>query len=197
VRAPTVTALRERPKGRVAVDLDDEEWRVLPANAVVRAGLHVGSTLDRDRARELARELRHAEALEVAGRALRHRDQSSARLNERLQRRGVPAEARGEALETLTRAGLVDDERFACSRAQVLARRNLGDAAIRHDLESQGIAPELIELACAGLGPEDDRAARVVARRGRSLKTLRYLAGRGFDQDTLEQFAPDEVAELG
>ena len=195
--APTVTALRERPKGRVAVDLDGEEWRVLPVDAVVRAGLQAGLALDRDRARALARELRRAEALSVAGRALRHRDQSSRRLSERLERRGVPAEARGEALETLTRAGLVDDERFARSRAQALAARNLGNAAIRHDLETHGIAPELVERACADLEPEHDRAARVIAKRGRSARTLRYLSGRGYDRDVVEQFAPVEGAELG
>jgi SOS response regulatory protein OraA/RecX len=196
--APTVTALRLRPDGRVAVALDGEQWRVLPAAAVVRTGLREGVALDRERARTLARELRRADALAEAGRALRHRDFSARRLAERLDRRGIAPEARDQALETLTRTQLVDDERFARSRARSLAERNLGDAAIRHDLERQGIARQLIEQACAELPPEPQRAERVVARRGSSPATARYLARHGFDEDVVERvFARGRPAELG
>lgn len=195
--APTVTALRERPNGRVAVELDGEEWRTLPVDAVVRAELHAGLPLNRERARTLARELRRANALRAAGRALRNRDLSAHGLAERLERRGVAREARVQALETLKRTGLVDDQRFARSRALALAERNYGDAAIRHDLETQGVAPDLIELACAELPSEEVRAEQVVAKRGRSPKSLRYLASRGFGWEILHQFAPDEARELG
>jgi regulatory protein len=202
VAPPTVTALRETRKGRVAVELDGESWRILPAEAVVRAGLLHGSSLDRERARSLARELRRARALEVAGRALRYRDIPAKRLEDRLARRGVAAEARADAVETLSRAGLVDDERFARSRALALADRGLGDAAIRHDLEAQGVDPELATLACAELPQERERAEKVVAKRGRSAATARYLARRGFGEDAVELaaqglFAPEEPAELG
>ena len=37
-----VSALRAEPRGRVAVELDGASWRVLPAEAVIRAGLAVG-----------------------------------------------------------------------------------------------------------------------------------------------------------
>lgn len=195
--APTVTALREQANGRVAVVLDGVEWRVLPTEAVARAGLHVGLPLDRERARVLARELRRAEALRAAGNALRHRDLSSRRLAERLTGRGIPPEARREALESLKHAGLVDDERFAHARAWALAERNLGNAAIRSDLETQGILPELIEAACSELPLERDRAERVIERRGRSARTLRYLAARGFDPEVIEPFAQDSAAGLG
>ena len=50
-----VTALRERPRGRVDVELDGAPWRTLPADAVVRSGLLVGRALDRPTARTLAR----------------------------------------------------------------------------------------------------------------------------------------------
>lgn len=118
-------------------------------------------------------------------------------MEERLARRGIAAEARGEAVEALTRTGLIDDERFARSRALSLADRNYGDAAIRHDLVERGVDEELINQALAELPREQERAARVVAKRGRSPRTLRYLASRGFDLDTIEQFAAGEAAELG
>jgi hypothetical protein len=48
-----ITALREQPRGRVEVDLDGAPWRLVPTEAVVRTGLTVGRTLDRETARTL------------------------------------------------------------------------------------------------------------------------------------------------
>jgi regulatory protein len=181
-----VTALRERPRGRVEVELDGVQWRVVPAGAVVRAGLVVGRSLDRETARTLGRELRRARALDVAARALRYRDHSRRSLEERLARRDVRPDASDAALAALERAGLVDDARVASTRAGTLAERGYGDAAIRFDLERQGLAGELVEGAVAALVPERDRARRLVERRGADPKTARWLAGRGFDAASVE-----------
>ena len=126
------------------------------------------------------------QALETALRALRHRDRSAAELGARLEQRGVGEAEREQALETLERIGYVDDERFARTRAEQLAARGSGDALIRHDLEGRGIAPEHVEAALAALEPERERASRIAERRGRSVKTARYLASRGFDPDAVE-----------
>jgi SOS response regulatory protein OraA/RecX len=162
-------------------------WRVVPADAIVRAGLSVGRMLDRETARALARELRRAEALGVAVRALRHRDLSRARLEQRLLERGAGGEARSEALAALERAGLVDDGRVAAGRAVGLAGRGFGDAAIRHTLEQEGLAPEHVETALADLAPESERAREWLERRGPGAKTLRWLAAKGFDPAALEE----------
>ena len=53
------------------------------------------------------------EALDRAVRALARRDHSVSSLRERLERAGVPAAVQEDAVETLTRAGYLDDERFA------------------------------------------------------------------------------------
>jgi regulatory protein len=124
--------------------------------------------------------------LDLAISALRHRDRSTAELDARLAQRGVGRAEREEALETLERIGYVDDERFARTRAEQLAARGSGDALIRHDLEGRGIAVEHVEAALAGLEPERERAARITEHRGRSVKTARYLASRGFGPDALE-----------
>lgn len=184
---PVVTALHERPRGRVEVELDGVPWRAVPADAVVRTGLFVGRVLDREAARTLGRELRRAEALGVAVRALRHRDLSRRRLEERLSRRGLRATAQGDALEALERAGLVDDARVASARALALAERGYGDAAIRFALEGEGLALELVEEALAGLDPEAGRARKLLDRRGGGSRSLRWLAARGFDAATLEE----------
>lgn len=181
---PTVTALRER-RGRVAVDLDGVEWRVVPVEVVARSGLSVGLTLDRPRLRLLRRELRRAEALGVATKALRTRDLSRRELSERLATRVDPSAGR-EAVATLVRAGVVDDLRAAENRATALAARGHGDAAIRHDLQGRGLEADEIDAALATLAPEGTRAAAIVRRRGSGPRTARYLTARGFAQEACE-----------
>jgi regulatory protein len=173
----------------VAVELDGSPWRTLPADVVVRAGIAEGRALDRPALRVLRRELRRAEALTVAGRALRARDLSARELTLRLEQRAVSRTAAEESLATLAAAGLVDDARLAENRAGSMAERGYGDAAIRHDLEQRGVPVDLAEAALAGLEPERERAGRIVARRGTGAGTARYLAGKGFGEDALEQAA--------
>jgi SOS response regulatory protein OraA/RecX len=184
---PVVTALRERPRDRVEIDLDGRSWRLVPADAVVRAGLSVGRTLDRETARALGRELRRSAALGVALRALRYGDYSRSRLEARLASRGARPDTRDAALEALEQAGLVDDARVASNRAQTLAGRGYGDAAIRFSLEREGLGPEIVEEALAGLLPELERARRLLGAGEGGAKALRRLAAKGFDSETLEE----------
>ena len=186
---PTVTALRERKRGRVAVDLDGQPWRVLPADAVVRAGLAVGRRLDRFTARELGRELRRARALTAATRSLAASDRSQRALEQRLARTGHSAAAREAAIATLDSAGLVDDVRLAESRAGLLARRGYGDAAIRADLRRRMVASDTAADAVAGLEPELDRARGLLEGTDVTPAFLRRLSSRGFSRDTLEEVA--------
>ncbi|MFL5965640.1 MAG: regulatory protein RecX [Gaiellaceae bacterium] len=181
----TVTALRELPRGRVAVELDGAPWRVLPALAVVRAGLAVGRALDRPGARALRRELRRLDAQEIAVRALRARDRSRAAVGRRLARASVAPDVRAETLELLARNGLVDDARFAVRRAEALAERGYGDIAIEADLEREQISADERADALAALRPELERAEAVIARRGEGPRTARFLAGKGFGEDAV------------
>jgi SOS response regulatory protein OraA/RecX len=191
-----VTALRARGAGRVAVEVDGEHWRVLPAEVVVRVGLTSGTELQRPLLRALRRELRRHRALATATRALRTRPLSARRLDERLQRAGFVAGERAEALAVVRRAGFVDDERFAVARAELLASRDRGDALIRHDLLSQGIAGEAVEGALDALEPEAARAARAAAaRRGGAAAKARYLARCGFGEDAIEAALGSTVAD--
>ena len=124
--------------------------------------------------------------LDLAIRVLRFRDRTAAELEARLEQRGVGQAERVQALETLDRIGYVDDERFARTRAEQLAERGSGDALIRDDLERRGLAAEVIDLAVGALEPERERATRIVDQRGRSVKTARYLASKGFGEEALE-----------
>jgi regulatory protein len=134
-----------------------------------------------------------ADALEVATRALARRDFSERDLRARLRRIGISRADEDETLRALQRTGLVDDSRFAHSRAQALAERGKGDGAIRFDLRRRGIAEDEIETAVASLEPERVRAEQVIARRGSGVATARLLAGRGFDEDVVEAAVARDV----
>jgi regulatory protein len=188
----TVTALRARG-ARVAVELDGRPWRALSVAAVVEAGLAVGSPLDRGRARALAQIIRRERATAVAVKALARRERSRAELDERLAHAGVRDAERRVTLDRATRAGLVDDARFAAARARLLAERGAGDALVLADLVRHGVDDVVARAAVSELVPEADRAARIVEARGRSARTLRYLAARGFAEESLD----DLIAELG
>src|SRR5262249_48894641 len=141
----------------------------------------------RPTARALAREVRRARALAQATRTLVASGRSRQELDQRLARAGHVDTAREEALATLDRAGVVDDVRLAHSRAEALARRGYGDAAIRADLRRRLIPSEAASEAVAELEPEAERARRILEANAPDAKTLRRLAGRGFSRETLEE----------
>ena len=183
----TVTGLRARA-GRVAVELDNRPWRVVPAEVVLEAGLAVGCPLERAQARALGRALRRARADGVAVRSLARRERSRAELDEHLARAGVRDGDRRATLERASQAGLVDDVRFAEVRARLLVDRGAGDLLVSRDLERHGIDETVARDVIARLEPESARAARIVSARGCTPRTIRYLASRGFAEESLEDF---------
>jgi regulatory protein len=133
--------------------------------------------------------------IEIAARALRHRDRSRSEIEERLARAGIDEDRRNDALETLERVGYVDDERFAGARAGALADRGYGDEWIRHDLADHGVALESVAAAIEALVPEAERAAALIERLGSTPKTGARLARKGFGRDALEAALGIDVAE--
>lgn len=134
-------------------------------------------------------------ALDAGLRALRARDHSAASLDARLERLGAGASERAAAIARLQEIGYVDDARFAHGRAAALAARGAGDTLIAADLERQGIGRDLAADAIAALEPEWERAARIVAQRGATPRTLRFLAAKGFSGEALEQLLDGLVAD--
>jgi SOS response regulatory protein OraA/RecX len=168
----------------------------VPDEAVVRAGLEVGLVLDRAKLRDLGRELRRAEALSVAVRALARGDLSRSRLEGLLERGRVRPAAARQALETLEQMGLMDDGRAAETRAVALADRGWGDAAIAAKLEGEGFAGEAVRAALAGVVPESERAARVAATERDLRRAYGVLARRGFREETIEEALGSSTADL-
>lgn len=193
---PRITALTaERVGTHVGIELDGVPWRRIPLEVAVRVGLAAGSELQRPELRALRRELRRAEALDVATRALVHRDRSRASLRTRLGAARIAPWAAEQALDTLERAGIVNDERFARARAEALAKRGSGDALIREELLAAGVPEGDVVEAIGALEPERERALGVAATRGESPATARWLARRGFGQDAIEAALPRLVAD--
>ena len=105
---------------------------------------------------------------------------------------------RDDAIGALVRTGLVDDVRYAESRARQLAGRGAGDALIRHTLARAGVEAEVAAEALLTVAPEAERARSVVERRGAQAKTARYLLGKGFSEETVSAvIASESAGELG
>ena len=132
--------------------------------------------------------------VELATRALRHHDRSAHEIAERLERAGIDEAARAETLDTLARLGYVDDARFAQTRAEALAGRGQGDAAIRFDLQQHGVDSETADAALEALEPELVRATLVVELRGATPRTARHLFAKGFSRETIEAALGDGLA---
>ena len=132
--------------------------------------------------------------VELAARALRHRDRSAHQIEQRLEQAGVDAAGRADALDTLARLGYIDDERFARTRAEALAGRGQGDTAIRFDLQRHGLDAEAVDVAMGALEPELARAQTVVERRGASPRTARHLFSKGFSRETVDAALGEALA---
>lgn len=171
--------------GRLAVELDGRPWRRVSVRVAAEAGLSPGTRLDRERARTLARLLRRERAEQLALRTLARQDVSRETLASRLARAGVGADVREDVVERATKAGLVDDARYAASRAHTLGRRS-GDLLILDDLRRHGVDEQVAREAVDALDSESERVARIVAARGASARTLRHLTSRGFSDESLE-----------
>jgi SOS response regulatory protein OraA/RecX len=130
-----------------------------------------------------------SDPIDLAARALRHRDRSRRQIDERLARAGVEDDRRTDALDALERIGYVDDARFAGRRAASLAERGYGDEAISALLAADGVPPDLAGAAIGALRPEEERAAEIVASLGASPRTAARLARKGFGEDAVEAAA--------
>jgi SOS response regulatory protein OraA/RecX len=172
----------------VALEVDGSPWRVVPDEVVLKTELARGALLDRPLLRRFRTELRRAEALRAAGRQIARGDVARQRLEERLRSRGVrPADA-AAAVDTLARAGVVDDARLARARASSLAERGWGNAAIVARLRGAGISDQAAEDAVADLVSEPVRAARLVVDLP-VRKAVAVLARRGFDPELVGEWS--------
>lgn len=127
-------------------------------------------------------------AFDAAGRALAHRDLSTAALRAKLTGAGIDESLAAQTVARLVHDGLVDDERAAAARAAALAGRGYGDRAIDARLERDGFDRDCRAAALAGLEPEGARAQAIAGGAGgRAPRRLAdALRRRGFGPDAVE-----------
>jgi regulatory protein len=130
---------------------------------------------------------------ELKARALRHlarREHARAELSRKLAPHAASPDALQALLSELEGRKQLSDERYAEERARTLARK-FGPAKIRHDLQSKGVAEEIVgRISSEG---EMERAREVLGRKYRQpattreerAKRARFLQGRGFSMDVI------------
>ncbi len=147
-------------------------------------------------------------AREAALRILERKRRTRRELEQRLARAGHPGEAVREAIERLSRVGLVDDLEYARAYlSERLGKRAVGERLLRQELRARGVPVEEIDQAfadlarAAGEAPESAsevararRAAAELARRyarlepaERRRRLLAALARRGFEYATASE----------
>ncbi len=123
---------------------------------------------------------------------LSRRDFASKELREKLDAKGFAATATAVVIADLTRAGLLNDERYAQNYVAYHAGRGQGPIRMGAELRRRGVAAELIQAALAS-GPDWNALARKVCRAkfgsqppenwAQRARQARFLQYRGFSSD--------------
>jgi regulatory protein len=138
---------------------------------------------------------RRENAAALKARALRllaRREHSRAELARKLSPHAESAAALEALLAELQSRKQLSDERFAESRAHVLARK-YGPARIRQDLKSKGVSAELAQRLSRT--DELERARAILERKYRAAaltreeraRRARFLQSRGFSADIIHR----------
>ena len=132
-------------------------------------------------------------ALQTALRLLESRARSRAKLEQALEARGHTAKDIADALERVGQLGYLDDARYAEAKATTELKAGRSIDNVRRRLTAQGVDEAVAAAAAARAasesGHDDEAAARALVTRRRltGVKAARFLAGRGFDADVIEQ----------
>ena len=125
-------------------------------------------------------------------RLLARREHSRDELARKLSPHAESPEVLQGLLRELESRGQLSNERFAESRARVLARK-FGPARIRHDLKAKGVAQALAERVT---GTDELETARAILHRKyrepahtreERAKRARFLQGRGFSAEVVHR----------
>ena len=147
-----------------------------------------------------------AAARAFAMRSLARRESAESELANRLRKQGFNDEVIGAVLDYCRGYHWVDDERYGAMAVRAGATKGHGPIKIRFDLRRKGLSDTQIERAFEQ--PELDwfeLASELLQRRTRPseleefklrMKWLKYLLGRGFNQDQA-RYALSAMQERG
>ncbi|MCB9846557.1 MAG: RecX family transcriptional regulator [Phycisphaeraceae bacterium] len=203
-----VTRLSVLASGDISVFVGRRRVATLDPKAVHDLGLGVGSAWTPELEASIGLASETQRALSLSQRWLATRPRSVAEIQSRLASEGVSPGAADAALDSLVRAGLLDDVRLAGDLAAALATRGHAPEAIVVRLLARGLAAEIARDAADGVAsPDPLRDARVLAasrlRSGggsvesRARRAAAFLARRGFDAETVERAVHAALGDAG
>ena len=177
--------------------MDGEFVAGVHEDVVATLNLGVGQSFDRSSLVDLLKAETARKARESALRLINYRDRSKSEIRKRLIGSEFPEDIVEEVIDQLSRAGLLDDEKF--SRDWVKSRtaaKPMGRSRLAWELKSKGVDAPTVEGALDGLDDEAEfELARKVAearlrkidRDDPSLKDKlgSFLRRRGFSWDVI------------
>jgi regulatory protein len=182
-----------RREGLLQLQVDGRPLMTVPVELVGRLGLRVGDPLPAESHEALCRAADAEAAYRTLLRALERRPFAGRDLSRRLVLKGHPPEAADQAVARATRAGLVDDERFARHYVQTRAARGRGPARLRRELTGMGVTAPLADRVIGEELPPEAEEARLEAlarkraaqlqglpRIDRYRRLLGFLARKGY-----------------
>lgn len=164
----TITQIVPDPRraDRFRIERNGIAWVTLSAARVAELGLRVGEVLTAQRRAAIEHAAAVDAALEVGLRLLSVRPRSEAELQQRLRQKRFSEPVIQEALARLRMLGYVDDRAFAEAWvAQRQATNPRGAAALRQELRSKGVSPELIKEVVVEDPESELAAARELVRK--------------------------------
>jgi regulatory protein len=134
----------------------------------------------------------------VALRLLTRRDYTTSEIERKLTDHGYETAAIADVIQSLTRAGLLDDRRAGAAHVRTSSRiKGRGKLRIARELEARGIGRALVRELTAGLSADDESAAlaRVIARMRVPATMDRQTRQRLFGRLLRRGFSPDAVSK--
>ena len=191
-----VADLRRLP-GCVRVSFEDGTYVDVPTPLFQQFRVRVGERIEADTWRANWEKQAYPFALERAAALLSVRDATEHETAERLRRSGYPEETVARVMQVLTRAGYVDDSRYADRFVESRGQR-YGSRRLYGELRRKGVSDEQAREALNELSPEDEagaarrQAEKLLARKDVSdpdvrRKAVQALVRRGFSWDVARE----------
>ncbi|MCQ2380527.1 MAG: recombination regulator RecX [Victivallaceae bacterium] len=146
-------------------------------------------------------------AYERALRILDRRACTEQELRQRLAKDGFPAVEIDDAVGNCIRHGFVNDEQMTADCCETLVQRGNGPRMIKMKLQRRGLSPEDIDSvleeskealheACRAAAETKLRTLRrEIDQRAKRDKLFRFLAGRGFDSELVQQVVSETIGQ--
>lgn len=203
----TAIETQKRRGDRKSIFVDGEFVVGAHEEVIIALGLGIGQTFDPERLAEIVRAETARKARESALRLLAYRSRTVSEIKKRLLGNDYPEDIVEEVIEHLTRAGLLDDEKF--SRDWVKARsaaKPMGKTRLAWELRGKGVEPQQVEEALENLDEDAEyqMASSLVAKKtGKadlsdpSLKNrlTSFLMRRGFGWDVISRVLDEMCPE--